>query len=68
MKYKAKILSTFGENGPGSFGPGISQFQNEADVKTKMDAIADQFLDTFKPFLSQILGVLLVLYASKCVN
>ena len=48
MKFKAEIFSTFGENGLSSFGPGISQFQNEADVKTKLDAIADWFLGSFK--------------------
>ena len=61
---KAEILSTFGENGLGSFRPGISQFQNEADVKTKMDAIMDRFFDTFKPNIRCFTG----LNASKCVN
>ena len=50
MKFEIEILSTFGENGLGSFGPGISRFQNEAVVKTKMEAIADRFLTLLSHF------------------
>ena len=56
VKFGAKILSTFGENGLAILEVGISQFQNKADSKTKMDIIVDQFLDTFKPNIRYLCG------------
>ena len=65
MEFEAEILSIFGENGLVNFGSlGFPNFRMRLTAKQRWMLLQI----SFETLLSQILGVLPVLYASKYVK